>query len=450
MPDLLTVDPSTMSKADQKAALTTLLTTIRDTAKTAEDGGRALTADEMASISKSFEAAKKFKAALEAGEGFSQLMADLSSFAQGVDLVEPGEPAKAGSGGQPGKGASVGERFASADGFTGWMKQFPNGQIPESTKGITSPPVGYGGMKNLGIRVGGPGAKAVVGSGTGSAGDLIYPQHLGLVDQGLFQRPLTILDLLTPGQTGTNTIDYVVEQGFDNNANVVAEATASSGTSGTKPESGFELVQETANVRTIAHWIPATKNSLSDAGQIRTLIDGFLMYGLNEKLENEVISGDGTGQHLTGLKHVSGTQAQAWSATILTGGAGILETTRKAITKIQVVGRTQPTAFAFTPNDWETIELQRMKLNPQYDFGGRIAPSLHGLPVVVSQGLTDGEGWVGNWRFAVLWDREQASVQVSDSHADFFVRNLVAFLAELRAAFTVFRPSAFASIDLTA
>jgi HK97 family phage major capsid protein len=51
---------------------------------------------------------------------------------------------------------------------------------------------------------------------------------------------------------------------------------------------------------------------------------------------------------------------------------------------------------------------------------------------------------------AVLWDREQAAVQVSDSHADFFVRNLVAILAEMRAAFGVIRPKAFVVIDLTA
>ena len=39
-------------------------------------------------------------------------------------------------------------------------------------------------------------------------------------------------------------------------------------------------------------------------------------------------------------------------------------------------------------------------------------------------------------------------MQVSDSHADFFTRNLVAVLAEMRAGFAVFRPSAFVKVTL--
>jgi hypothetical protein len=49
----------------------------------------------------------------------------------------------------------------------------------------------------------------------------------------------------------------------------------------------------------------------------------------------------------------------------------------------------------------------------------------------------------------VLWDREQAMISVSDSHADFFIRNLVAILCELRAAMGIIRPTAFVEIDLT-
>jgi len=50
----------------------------------------------------------------------------------------------------------------------------------------------------------------------------------------------------------------------------------------------------------------------------------------------------------------------------------------------------------------------------------------------------------------VLWDRERATVSVSDSHEDFFIRNMVAILAEMRAAFGLIRPSAFIVVDLTA
>jgi hypothetical protein len=38
---------------------------------------------------------------------------------------------------------------------------------------------------------------------------------------------------------------------------------------------------------------------------------------------------------------------------------------------------------------------------------------------------------------------------MTNSHADFFIRNLVAILCELRAAMGVIRPTAFVQMDLT-
>ena len=72
---------------------------------------------------------------------------------------------------------------------------------------------------------------------------------------------------------------------------------------------------------------------------------------------------------------------------------------------------------------------------------------LWGIPVVTNHAMTEGTGLLGDWRKAVLWDREQATIQVSDSHADFFIRNMVAILAEMRAAFGVIRPHAFIVVE---
>jgi len=61
-----------------------------------------------------------------------------------------------------------------------------------------------------------------------------------------------------------------------------------------------------------------------------------------------------------------------------------------------------------------------------------------------------GVALVGDFRRAVLWDREQANITITDSHDNFFIRNMVAILAEERVAFGVIRPAAFVEIDLTA
>jgi hypothetical protein len=57
---------------------------------------------------------------------------------------------------------------------------------------------------------------------------------------------------------------------------------------------------------------------------------------------------------------------------------------------------------------------------------------------------------VGDLRQMVIWDREQAAITATDSHNDFFIRNLVAILAELRAAFGIIRPSALVKVALMA
>jgi HK97 family phage major capsid protein len=102
------------------------------------------------------------------------------------------------------------------------------------------------------------------------------------------------------------------------------------------------------------------------------------------------------------------------------------------------------------PADWEKIQLARLAKNPQNEAVAGAIPTLHGLPVVESEAIAAGQGLVGDFRKAVLWDREQASITATDSHADFFIRNLVAILGEERVAFGVLRPKAFVTIDLTA
>ena len=58
----------------------------------------------------------------------------------------------------------------------------------------------------------------------------------------------------------------------------------------------------------------------------------------------------------------------------------------------------------------------------------------------------DDTGIVGDWRQAALWVRDGVQVLASDSHSDFFTKNLIAILAEMRAAFGVLMPKAFCKV----
>lgn len=397
----------------------------------AEGEGRDLTETERNEVTDLFNRAKT-------ANSDRKLVSDIKSFADELD-DETVPDAEVGGGAALGEGKTIGERFVKSAAWSNFMENHPAGL--EGKKGIQSPPVGFKGLKDL-----------VTGASDTSAGALVDTDLRGLLDPGTYARPLTVLDAITRGTTTSDLVEFVRVNSTTNAAAAVPEATqvASSGDEAAdKPESAVAMERVQAPVVTIAHWIPATKRALSDAAQVRTLIDNFLRYGLNEALEDEVVSGTG-GDGFTGILNTTGRQTQAWVVDFA-DDRDLLVTTRKARTKIRTIGRARPTAYMFNPEDLERLDLLRDG-NGQFYFGGPDAGSagqLWRVPTIESEAVPAGTGLLGDFRQAVLWDREAASISVSDSHNDFFTRNLVAILAELRAAFGVLRPAAFVEIDLT-
>jgi HK97 family phage major capsid protein len=256
--------------------------------------------------------------------------------------------------------------------------------------------------------------------------------------------PMRVLrDVMTVLTTTSDLVEFPRELSRTNNADFVAEATATSGSVGEKPESAltFELVQTA--VQTIAHWIPATSRVLSDARMLRQIIDAFLREGLQQKAEAAFLTGSGTSPEIRGIYNTSGILTQTYATSILA-------TTRKARTKLRITGRAIPNAWVMNPSDWETLDLSMDGQNRFY-WGGPIetgTPRLWGVPIVESEFATAVLPLLGNFRDAVVFDREQTGISVSNEHADFFIRNLVAILAEMRAAFIVRRPSSFCTVAL--
>src|SRR5207245_2162557 len=116
--------------------------------------------------------------------------------------------------------------------------------------------------------------------------------------------------------------------------------------------SGFDFEKVTEVVRTMANWMPATKRALSDAGQVRTIIDTFLRQNLEQLLEDEILAGPGTGEHFRGLLNTPGILGQAYDTDLLV-------TMRRAKTKVRTVGRATASAYVLNPEDNERIDLLR-------------------------------------------------------------------------------------------
>lgn len=421
------------------------------------DGRDDLNDAEVAEANTHLKAYEGFKKQLEASQSSDEVKSTLAALGLETGL-EQNDPAKkaAPADYRASEFKTLGEMFVESAAYKGLMSQFGSGVIGERAR-VQSDPVGVKGF------FGGHVKALQTGASDTSGGAFVLTDRQPDVEM-LGRRPLTIRSLVSVRQTTSDTIDYVRQTTQTSAAAPVPEATsaaapttgASSGAAltlnpggGYKPEGNMAFQIVTATVKTIAEWIPATKRGLSDASQLRGLIDQELREDLAEEEEDQILNGSGTGENLTGILNTSGIQAQAYSATVA-GLDPLLETTLKATTKIKTVGRSRPTGFVLNPLDWEKIQLARLAKNPQNEALTSGVPQLHGYPVVESEAIPAGVGLTGDFRKAVIWDREQASITATDSHADFFIRNLVAILAEERLAFGVTRPTAFASIDLTA
>ncbi|KAF0804924.1 major head protein [Alcanivorax xiamenensis] len=284
--------------------------------------------------------------------------------------------------------------------------------------------------------------QAAITSAPDSAGDLIEPQRVaGILTPP--ERRLTIRDLLSWGRTQSNSVEYVRETGFTNNADVVSENPSAG-----KPESGLNFELDSAKVATIAHWVHASKQVLSDASMLAAHIDGRLRYGLKLKEELQLLKGSGVGLNINGLY----TQASDYANPgVVVQDETIIDRLRIAMLQVQLAEYTAD-GLVLNPIDWATIELTKdtqnryLLANPT----GLAGPVLWGLPVVATQSMDQNDFLTGAFRMgAQAWDREDATVTVSTEDRDNFIKNMVTILAEERLALTVYRPEAFVKGPLT-
>lgn len=266
-----------------------------------------------------------------------------------------------------------------------------------------------------------------------SAGAGIFQERMpGVIEEPL--RPLSIRDLLDKGTTETNLIEWVRELLFTNNADVVSEGTL-------KPESNITYEVVDTPVRTIAHWIRASKQVLADFKLLQTMINGRLRLGLKIKEEDQILYGDGVQQNLSGLVP----NATPYSVALNTAGDTMIDTIRHAILQVRLAFY-PASGVVMSPVDWHYLELTKDNEN-RYMIAsptGRTPPMIWGLPVVESDGMSRGDFLVGAFRLAAtLLDREEAGITVSTEDQDNFVKNLVTILCEERLALAITRPRSF-------
>jgi HK97 family phage major capsid protein len=396
---------------------------IEETWNRAEREGRELTAAERNHMEGLIEAAK------------SQ-----HSLEQQIKSMDPGGPLlgrMTGEGGAPAYGGGPGDVFIASKGYQAIKdadhrpQRYSSGPIEVSQTPLSM----KGTLLETGV--------------SGPGGGLVPPSYAPGVVEKLFE-PLGVADVFGSSTTSGSQIRYVVEGTATNAAAGVAEA-------GTKPESTIAMSEVVEPIKKIATVLPISDELLEDAPSIQSYLNGRL--GLFVKLEEErqLLRGAGTNE-LVGIF----------------GRAGINQYTRlaaddNAVALAKVIANTAGSSFLapdtviIHPTNWLTSRLLRDGTGGtigQFYGGGPFtgaygnagAPGMFGQQlwntrVVLSTYVGAGTALVGNFgQAAHVWRRGGVSVEATNSHSDWFQKNLSMLRAEERLGLGMYRPVAFTEV----
>ena len=257
---------------------------------------------------------------------------------------------------------------------------------------------------------------------------------------------LTLESLLPSTATSSNAIEFTKEASFTNSAAEAAEGAA-------KAESALTWSLVNMPVSTVAHWIKISRQLAMDNVALAAYVNARMTYGVNRRVETQLVSGNGTAPNISGFLNTGNFTAHGYANAALGTVLKKLVLIRRIIGDLQNAGYA-PDGIVLNPVDWAIIETDLMTegsgntARVSVDAVGR--PTLFGLPVVASVGMTADNVAVGAFAQAsMIYNREGVIVELSDSDSDNFTKNLVTVRAERRLALATEIPAAIRAGDLT-
>jgi HK97 family phage major capsid protein len=380
------------------------------------------------------ELTEKYNAAIAAGAPAAELKVEMEKSLKRLDNIQTRMDAieaewSRGNSFTDKNPKSVGERFVEDEEIKKWcQKGWHKGGTGMHLKSFMEFPEFFPASTKTTI------TSSAVGSST--PGILVPERIPGIVKPGV--RRIRVRDLMPRMSTSNNAVEFVKENAFTNTASPTAETIS-------KPESALTFSIDSATVKTVAHWIPIAKQTLDDFQTLQGYVNQRLLEGLKDVEDYELVAGDGTGQHLSGLS----TEATAYDTARNVAGDTRIDKLNHAISQVEDV-LLYADGIILHPRDWRAIELIKTEEGGAntgtYLMGGpagNATPTLWGLPVAITTAVTRGTFYVGAFAlYTQVWDRMAARIDISTEHADYFIRNMVAVRAEERLAFTVTRADA--------
>jgi HK97 family phage major capsid protein len=271
---------------------------------------------------------------------------------------------------------------------------------------------------------------------TGNNAGVVFEQQLaGLKTPSLRQETPSLAGLFAQGVATSNTIKYIIVTTRNAPANAVTIEDQQ------KPGAEFAFDDATETLEKLAAFIPISEEMIEDSPAVRDYINAQLPFMVRQaedkKLATEIY-GAATG--VGDSTDIGGTDGNGFDAI----AAGIND--------VQVNAKVDPDGLFIHPTDWWTLAVKKDSVAGQYYSGGPYAgPARNpwGVAVVISQRAPLGFPLVGNFaQGGQVWRRGGIRLEASNSHDDYFRRNLVAIRAEERLALTIYYPEMFSVCNL--
>ncbi|MCD7097177.1 phage major capsid protein [Stenotrophomonas sp. MMGLT7] len=369
---------------------------------------------------------KAYKESTEAQVG--EFSARLGTVEQMVAKIEQEGPRGAGGGfGGPSIGASALERIHDDGGFQAASEQAARGMKVSRF--------------DARVNVDGSIRAALTNTGRGGSGDTAYPtwsERRPDIYGPVIPAP-RLLDVLPSRPTSSDKVEFI-------QLAVTGDAAEQETEGDLKAELDFDGEKLEAEIVTIAGWTAASKQVLADAAGLQAAIDRTIRLKVLSRLENRLINGTGGSGKINGLLN----QATTFLPTIGTSAADIIG---EGLMRLQNSGYA-PNLVVLNPLDFfSDIQIVKNPTTGEYMFGDPASPqgpNLWNTTIVRTPAMPQGQGLVLDTAVTTVLDREQMSIALSNSHADFFIRNLIAILGELRAGLEVLDPGAIYKFELPA
>lgn len=273
-----------------------------------------------------------------------------------------------------------------------------------------------------------------------SGSTTVFPDQRPGIIPGSFA-PLTVRQILRAIPVTSNMVNSLREASWTNSAAEVSQGAA-------KPESDVTFEQYNVPITTVAHWIKISNQLLADAPAVVAYIESRLRDGLAQRIEAQLINGNGTSPNLSGL-----TDSGNYTAYTPTSDDLLVDAINRIKYTMWAAGN-MPDTVIVNPADWGAMERTREGAGTGaylYGIPGAGAQTNpFGLNVVLSNHLTQGKVLVARLSdSAVLYNRSGAVVEMGFQNDD-FVKNLITIRAEERLGLGVDRPAGIYFGDFTA